>query len=97
MIPTIDRAEVKDNYQLEIRFRRPAETKIIDVKPYLNKGIFRELKNEKYFRKVRIIFGGVEWPHKQDLSAETLYARGRSRSGPTRRSSGRGPRSGPRR
>jgi hypothetical protein len=87
MIPTIDRVEVKDNYRLEVRFRRPSETKIVSVKPYLNKGIFKELQNENYFRKVRIIFGGIEWPHKQDLSAETLYVRGKSIKGPSRRSS----------
>jgi hypothetical protein len=89
MIPTIDRVEAKENYQLEVRFRRPSETKVVDVTPYLNKGVFKELRDEKYFRRVRIIFGGVEWPHKQDLSAETLYARGRKQAGPTRRSSGR--------
>ena len=89
MIPTIQHVEVKDNYRLEVRFRRPFGTKVVDLKPYLSKGVFRELQNEKYFRKVRLIFGGVEWPHKQDLSAETLFARGKRINGPTRRSSGR--------
>ncbi len=85
MIPTIDRVEVKDNYCLEVRFRRPSDTKIVDLKPYLDKGIFKELQDENYFRKVRVIFGGIEWPHKQDLSAETLYARGHSIKRPTQR------------
>ncbi len=85
MIPTIDRVEVKDNYCLEVRFRRPLDTKIVDLKPYLDKGIFKELQDENYFRKVRVIFGGIEWPHKQDLSAETLYARGHSIKRPTQR------------
>ena len=97
MIPTIARVEAKDNYQLEIRFQRPSTVKIVDVKPYLNKGVFRELRNVNYFRKVRVIFGGIEWPHKQDLSAETLYIRGQSIKGHTKRSSRRGPRSRPRR
>jgi len=44
--------------------------------PYLNKGVFKELKNESYLQKVRIISGGIEWPHEQDLSADTLYYRG---------------------
>ncbi|MBD3386508.1 DUF2442 domain-containing protein [candidate division KSB1 bacterium] len=43
-----------------------------DTSPYLNKGIFKELKDEDYFKKVRIIFGGIGWPHQQDFSADTI-------------------------
>jgi hypothetical protein len=43
-----------------------------NVSPYLGKGIFKELKNENYFNKVRTAFGGVVWPHQQDFSADTI-------------------------
>ena len=48
---------------------------VFDLRPYLNKGAFRELKDKAYFKKVRVISGGVEWPHEQDLSVDTLYYR----------------------
>jgi hypothetical protein len=40
---------------------------------FLEKGIFQELKDESYFRLVSVAFGGVQWPHEQDFSKDTLY------------------------
>ena len=62
-------------HKLCVRFGN-GESRLFDVGPYLNKGIFKELKNESYLKKVRIISGGIDWPHEQDLSADTLYYRG---------------------
>lgn len=45
-----------------------------DMKPYLDFGVFRELKNEHYFKQVGIQFGAVTWPHEQDIAPETLLA-----------------------
>lgn len=47
---------------------------IFDVKPYLNHGVFRELRNQDYFRQVGIVLGAVMWPHEQDIAPETLVA-----------------------
>ncbi len=45
---------------------------IFDVSPYLGKGVFRELRDPQYFRRVRVAYGGIMWPHEQDFSAETI-------------------------
>jgi hypothetical protein len=45
-----------------------------DMKPYLDRGIFKELKNEAYFRTVGIVHGAVTWPNEQDIAPETLLA-----------------------
>jgi hypothetical protein len=45
---------------------------IFDVSPYLDEGVFRELRDPKYFLRVRVAYGGVTWPHEQDFSAETI-------------------------
>ena len=45
---------------------------IFDVSPYLDKGVFQELKEAQYFRSVKVAYGGVMWPHEQDFSAETI-------------------------
>ena len=71
----IAEVEVRPEYKLCIRFGN-GESRLFDVSPYLRKGVFKELKKESYFRKVRIVSGGIEWPHEQDLSADTLYHRG---------------------
>ena len=47
---------------------------IFDLTPYLDHGIFRELKDVHYFNQVGILFGAVTWPHEQDIAPETLLA-----------------------
>ena len=45
---------------------------IFNVKPYLDHGVFRELRNQDYFRQVGIVLGTVTWPHEQDIAPETF-------------------------
>ena len=60
------------NYQLLLTFENN-EIKIFDMKPYLDKGIFSELKDEKKFRSVRVSFDSIEWCNQADLDPEFLY------------------------
>jgi hypothetical protein len=52
---------------------RNKETRLFDTSPFLDKGIFNELKDINYFKQVKVAFGAVEWPHEQDFSKDTLY------------------------
>jgi len=47
---------------------------IFDLKPYLDRGVFRELRDLNYFNQVHIFFGAVTWPNEQDIAPETLLA-----------------------
>jgi hypothetical protein len=47
---------------------------VFDLKPYLDHGVFRELRNVQYFNQVGVVFGAVTWPHEQDIAPETLLA-----------------------
>ena len=47
---------------------------IVDMKPYLERGDFRELKDPHYYSRVDIVLGAVTWPHGQDIAPETLLA-----------------------
>lgn len=47
---------------------------IFDMKPYLERGVFRELKNTAYFNRVGVVLGAVTWPNEQDIAPETLLA-----------------------
>src|SRR5436309_15877536 len=47
---------------------------MFDLKPYLDHGVFRELRDVHYFNQVGILFGAVTWPHEQDIAPETLLA-----------------------
>ena len=63
--------EPKENYMLFVRLSNGKEG-MFDVSPYLEKGIFEELKNTGYFKLARISFGGISWPNCQDFSADTV-------------------------
>jgi hypothetical protein len=47
---------------------------IFDMRPYLEHGIFSELKNVEYFNRVGVVLGAVTWPNEQDIAPETLLA-----------------------
>ena len=47
---------------------------IFNMKPYLDFGVFSELRNPGYFNQVGILFGAVTWPNEQDIAPETLLA-----------------------
>ncbi len=66
--------EVKPNrdYTLEIIFENK-ERKVFDVKPYLDKGIFKELKNKEVFNMVKVENGSISWIGGQDFCPDTLY------------------------
>lgn len=61
-----------DNHTLHLHFSN-GEKRVFDASPYLDKGIFTELRNIGYFKQARVAFGTVQWPHEQDFAPETLY------------------------
>ncbi|MFQ5455117.1 MAG: DUF2442 domain-containing protein [Nitrospirota bacterium] len=67
----VSQVEATNNYELLVKLSNGKEG-IFDVKPYLDKGTFTELKDKNYFILVRPVFGGVGWPHEQDFSADTI-------------------------
>ncbi|MEO0437360.1 MAG: DUF2442 domain-containing protein [Pseudomonadota bacterium] len=75
MNPQVTQVEALPNYKLRVRFEND-ETRDFDAAPFLDKGIFEELKDESYFKQVRVVFGSVEWPNEQDFSKDTLYILG---------------------
>ena len=76
MNPNVKAVTARSAYKLEVDFEN-GEVKEFDVSPYLDKGIFVDLKNEEYFQKVRVAFGSIEWPNEQDFSKDTLYLLGK--------------------
>jgi hypothetical protein len=61
-----------ENYKLRLKFKN-GEEKIFNMKPYLETGIFKELKDESVFKTVKLSFDTVEWANEADIDPETLY------------------------
>ena len=68
--------EVKpqDNFLLLLTFEN-GEKRQFDMKPYLEFGIFKELKDIKLFKSVRPSFDTIEWENQADIDPEILYAK----------------------
>lgn len=61
-----------DNYKLKLVFDNN-ESKTFNVLPYMNRGIFKELHDPEYFKKVSICFDSIQWPNGQDFDPDCLY------------------------
>ncbi len=72
MNPDVIKVKPRKDYTLLLTFKN-GEKKVFDVKPYLDKGIFRELKDESLFKTVRPFLGSIQWKNGQDLCPDTLY------------------------
>ena len=66
--------EVKplEDYKLLLTFENK-EKRIKDMKPYLDKGIFKELKDKSFFNSVKILYGAISWDGRIELCADSLY------------------------
>lgn len=60
-----------ENYRIYVELEN-SKKGIFDMKPYLDRGVFQELKNIGYFNQVGILFGAITWPNEQDIAPETL-------------------------
>ncbi len=65
------KVKAKDDYTLLVELSDGRSGKF-DIKPYLDKGVFVELKDIHYFKQVKPLFCGITWPNEQDLSADTI-------------------------
>jgi len=61
-----------NNYNLILTFDN-GEKRQFDMKPYLDRGIFQELKDISKFNTVRVSFDTIEWDNEADLDPEILY------------------------
>lgn len=61
-----------NNYNLILTFEN-GEKRQFDMNPFLNKGIFRELKDVLKFNSVKVSFDTIEWENQADQDPEVLY------------------------
>jgi hypothetical protein len=66
----------QNNYTLLLTFEN-GEKRRFDVKPYLDMGIFKDLKDLRLFKTVRTSFDSIEWDNEADFDPEFLYQNSR--------------------
>jgi len=76
MNPRVKNVIPNKDFTLTVTFTN-REIRIFDVNPYLNIGIFKELKEWSLFSTVKPFMGTVQWIHEQDLCPDTIYLESR--------------------
>jgi hypothetical protein len=60
------------NYNLILTFEN-GEKRIFDMTPFLDKGIFNELRDVSMFNSARVSFDSIVWDNEADIDPEILY------------------------
>ena len=71
--PRVKEVSANPDFTINLTFDN-GEKKVFDVRPYLDKGIFKDPKNLKKFDSVKPSFlGSIQWEGGQDFCPDTLY------------------------
>jgi uncharacterized protein DUF2442 len=67
-----------DGYKITLTFN-DNKTKIVDLEVYLDRGIFLQLREIEYFKKVQLNkeAGTIVWPNDADFCPDVLYSIGK--------------------
>ncbi|MDD2652195.1 MAG: DUF2442 domain-containing protein [Sulfurimonas sp.] len=72
MNPRVKAVIAQDDYTILLTFEN-GENKIFDMKPYIDKGFFKQLQDKTYFKTVKPFMDSIQWKNGQDLCPDTLY------------------------
>jgi hypothetical protein len=72
MYLAIKEVKTQNDYLLLLSYEN-GEVRQFDMKPYLDLGIFQELKDPLMFKTVKPCFDSIEWANEADLDPEILY------------------------
>lgn len=72
MNPRVKSVEALPEYKLRVQFSND-ELGIYDCSHLLDFGVFKEFRDESYFRRVTAVDGTVCWPNEQDICPDTVY------------------------
>lgn len=72
MYPSVTAVAPQNDYLLDIIFSN-GESGTLDMKPYLNFGIFNQIRDYTSFEKVSVAFDTIEWESGADLDPEFVY------------------------
>lgn len=72
MNPRVTDVQPNDDYSLILTLEN-GEVRVFDVSPYLDKGLFQQLKDRSVFNSVRPFLGSIQWANGLDLCPDTLY------------------------
>lgn len=74
MYPAVSKVVPNEDFTLAITFDN-GEKGSLDMKPYLDFGVFQKIRDYEHFQRVRVSFDTIEWDRGVDLDPEFVYAK----------------------
>lgn len=74
MYPAVEHVSPCEDYRVRVVFDN-GEQGVLDMKPYLDFGVFQRLRHPEVFKQVRVAFDTVVWSSGVDLDPEFVYAK----------------------
>ncbi len=73
MNPRVKEVKVLENYKLLLTFKN-GEKRIYDAKKLLEYDFYKNLRDLKYFKEVKVVDGiTIEWKSGEDVNPDDLY------------------------
>ena len=72
MHPAVKFVECKKDYILSVVFDN-GENGLLDMKPYLNFGVFKKIQGPDVFKSIHVTFDTITWETGADLALEFVY------------------------
>ena len=72
MYPAVISVKCEGDYVLSVVFDN-GESGLLDMKPYLNFGVFGKIKDPDIFRTVHVSFDAIAWESGADIDPEFVY------------------------
>ena len=72
MHPAVISVECEDNYILSVSFDN-GENGLLDMRPYLDFGVFRKIRDPDIFRTAHVSFDTIAWDSGADIDPEFVY------------------------
>ena len=72
MYPSVCEVIPNEDFSLNI-ILDTGEKRLLDMKPYLDFGVFKKLRDFENFKRARVAFDTIEWDEGVDLDPEFIY------------------------
>ena len=72
MYPAVCEVTPNEDFSLNVVLDN-GEKRVLDMKPYLEFGVFRKLRDYEKFKRARVSFDTIEWDEGVDLDPEFIY------------------------
>ena len=70
--PAVISVACEEDYTVSVAFEN-GEAGLLDMKPYLDFGVFKEIKDPEIFETVHVSFDTIAWESGADLDPEFVY------------------------